>query len=93
MSTTERQFLTRVQATHALGLGCASQMKRATWVPEGANPRVALRATDGTVVEAEGDEALHVQIMWRLARYDMEPGWTVDAGWWASTSVLAVARP
>lgn len=86
-----RTFLTRQQATYALGLACASQMPRASgWVPDDAHARVACLGMDGTIHEAHDGETLHVQIMHRVGDFEMPCGWSVDAAWWlAATSAEA----
>lgn len=70
-----RKFLTRRQATHALGLMDAALRK------EPAGVKVACRDLEtGEVYEATADEVLHAQIALRVNRARMvEDGWTVPA--------------
>lgn len=80
-----RVFLTRVQATYALGLLCSSQKRE----PAGVVVACRDRAT-GEVHEAQGDEALHAQIALRVGVYGLEDGWTVPAG---SRAAAAASPP
>lgn len=77
-----RRFLTRVEATGLLGLGCASQVNSGRVKPPAeADLRLACRAA-GEIHEADFGEVLHAQIQLRVGG-DLEAGWTVDAAWYA----------
>lgn len=73
--TTERKFLTRVEATHRLGLFDAGLRRE----PQGVKVACLDQAT-GTVYEAEPGEFLHAQIFIRVAYpgCDLVAGWTVE---------------
>jgi hypothetical protein len=72
----KRKFLTRRQATYALGLMDAAQRKE----PRGV--KVACRDKEtGEIYEAQDGEVLHAQIALRVQRArNVEDGWTVPAG-------------
>lgn len=77
----DRVFLTRQQATYALGLMDAAQRK------EPAGVRVACRdRRTGEVFEAQPGEVLHAEIAIRVGRTGggLEDGWTIDRAQYAA---------